>query len=128
MSDAKTLIVDERWILCDAGPIRLLGCLVFPEGEDATKASHAAQPDMLISLDPCYELVTMSDGNGNAGVQVIPYAMLGIGCPVDVIPTTVSRYGEMHPLDRDVVRGWVTVGEATKQALRAARAPAKGAT
>lgn len=120
--EAGILRVDETWVIVD-GEGRFLGSV---SGEDNGR----------LILLPCYELLTSEEvgtkeTQARGGLKVgqrallmkaMPYALLGIGCPVHVMAANIAFYRDMQPADQLFIRAIVAEAEGVKNVLRASRA------
>lgn len=148
-SSADRITVDESWVYVECYGKTLFGGEVFPEelpeseeepkgtralgADGATPSPDAEKPEIGeeeeedfpegagLMLNPCYEIFRVMNENGIV-TNALPYGLFSHRCPTMVIPTMVTRVGDMHEDDRRELVRLVGNAEQTRLQSRAARA------
>ena len=137
-AEERRLIIDNRWVLADAGVFRYLGALSWTaellasayEGSEekalALTLRGSARPSCVSGPATRITLQEERDEQGRTGIglQALPHCALSVGVPVLVSWDALSFVRDMHDPDRVVVRDMVKAAEKSRAVLRVARARA----
>ncbi len=123
------LRVDHEWVVVDGplGSIGLLGQVVGGTFEDVAAADGStrrrliAQTGDRMTLTHTFELQLHHDAAGNVGMVGVPWCLLGVSTPIEVIPRTLLRVGDLAEADRQMVRACVSQGEMIRSKVRGSR-------
>jgi hypothetical protein len=93
------------------------------EGAPPSDEAEEPEPDDFpgILLNPCYEIFRVMNQEGIV-TNALPYGLFSHRVPTLVIPTMVTRVGDMHEDDRRELVRLVGNAEQTRLQSRAARA------
>lgn len=133
--EERRLVIDDCWVVADAGVFRYLGALSWtPEllasayegSEEKALSLTLADPPAIVRLWPCYEITLQEErddkGRTGIGLQALPHCALSVGVPVLVSWSALSFVRDMHDPDRVIVRDMVKAAEKSRAVLRVARA------